>query len=91
MKTYSEFITEKVYEDEHHFRIENPNKYSKFNRKNDEFKPGIDVVYGITSDGKAEVQALIFKTNKFSFGAAKKWVEEHDFKIMKSQEAGTER
>jgi hypothetical protein len=65
---------------EHSARISDPSKYTKFRRKNDEFGAGIDVIYGVTKAGKAEVQAIHFDADKFTTEDAKKWLKDHDYK-----------
>lgn len=61
------------YPNEHACRLENPNKYDKFNRVNcDQKHDGkcIDVIYGI-KDNKSEIQALRYKKDVWSEGDAK--------------------
>ena len=50
----------------HAARITDPDNYSKKRYARDEFGSGIDVIYGITSEGKAEVQAIRFDKKQFS-------------------------
>lgn len=67
---------------EHSARISDPSKYEKIRRKNNEFGAGIHVIYGVTKDGKSEVQAIHFDKDKFSAAEAKKWLKEHDYKSI---------
>ncbi len=69
------------YPNEHAQRINNPDKYIRLRRKNDEFGAGIDVIYGVLGDGGTEVQAIRFDKTKFTEAEAKKWLKEHDYKI----------
>lgn len=68
-----------AYPGEHSLRVNDPAKYKKFRRQNDKFGEGIDVIFGITGDGKAEIQAIRFDATKFSEDDAKKWAKEHNF------------
>lgn len=67
------------YPNEHAQRINEPNKYVKFARKNNEFGEGIDVIYGVTSTGKSEIQAIRFDKTKFSEKAAREWLTKHGY------------
>jgi len=68
------------YPNEHAQRINDPDKYIRLRRKNDEFGAGIDVIYGVLEGGKTEVQAIRFDKTKFTVDEAKKWLREHDYK-----------
>jgi hypothetical protein len=74
---------------EHSARQEDPGKYESFRRENGKFGPGIDVIWGITKDGKTEIQTIRFDSKKFTPDEAKKWLEDHNFKteIEKAIEA----
>jgi len=64
----------KPYPNEHACRINNPDKYSKFRRVKCAQKHDgkcIDVIYGILSEGKSEIQALRFPTKIWTATAAK--------------------
>lgn len=63
---------------EHSARIHDPGKYDEIKRKNGEFGPGIDCIYGI-KDGKAEIQAIRFDKEKFTPAEAKKWLKDHNY------------
>jgi HK97 family phage prohead protease len=75
------------YENEHSARINEPSKYKKFRRENNKFGTGIDVIWGILSDGKTEIQAIRFDKNKFSVSEAKKWLKDHDYSPIEFAEA----
>lgn len=75
--TLSEVLA--AYPNEHAARINNPDKYEKFRRENNKFGEGIDVIWGITKDGKTEVQAIRFDAKKFTVEEAKKWLKDHDY------------
>ena len=75
------------YPNEHSARINNPDKYTRVRRSNDEFGKGIDVIYGITKDGKAEVQAIRFDKTKFTPDQAKDWLKKHDYKSIEFEAA----
>ncbi len=68
------------YPNEHASRQNDPGKYKKFRRQNDKFGSGIDAIFGITDDGKAEIQAIRFDSKKFTPQQAKAWLKEHDYK-----------
>ena len=51
---------------EHAVRLEPPSKYERFRRENDKFGAGIDAIWGITADGKVELQALRFDAKRYS-------------------------
>jgi hypothetical protein len=76
-KEYDEIFTtlQEPYENEHSCRLEDPEKYERFARKNGEEehdgKP-IDVLYGIKANGKSEIQALRYPKSKWSASEAKK-------------------
>ena len=71
--------TQKPYPNEHSARIHEPGKYTKFRRQNGAFGPGIDVIYGITADGKAEIQAIRFDASKFTPQEVHTWLESHKY------------
>jgi len=68
------------YKGEHAARLKDPRRYETFRRENDKFGAGVHAIWGITEDGKAELQAIRFDAKKFSVAEAKKWLEEHDHK-----------
>ena len=69
----------KPYPNEHSARIHEPGKYQRFRRHNDAFGPGVDAIYGITSDGRAEVQAIRFDASKFDVQQVHAWLTEHHY------------
>jgi hypothetical protein len=64
---------------EHAVRLESPSKYERFRRENDKFGEGIDVIWGITADGKVELQALRFDAKRYSIEDVRKWLKEHGY------------
>lgn len=72
---------------EHTARINDPNKYEKIRRVNDEFGSGINVLYGVLASGKTEVQSIHFDADKFSAAEARKWLKDHDYKPIEFVEA----
>jgi len=66
------------YKYEHAVRVNDPNKYVKFARK--EIADGISIIIGWTEDGKSEVQAYRFDKDKFTVEQVKQWLEEHKIK-----------
>jgi len=70
------------YENEHACRVADPKKFKEMRRQNDKFAPGIDAIFGITEDGKSEIQAIRFDKEKYTEAQARKWVKEHDFKCV---------
>lgn len=77
------------YPNYHSARIADPDKYPKKRYEKDKFGEGIDVVWGVTESGKAEVQAIRFDAGKWTAAKAKKWLKDHDHKAI-SFEAATE-
>jgi len=69
------------YPNEHAIRLNPPGKYERIRRQNDKFGSGIDALFGVTSDGKTEVQAIRFDKSKFTVEQAKKWLKDHDYKV----------
>jgi hypothetical protein len=80
----------KPYPSEHAARIADPKKYPKMRRQNNKFGAGIHVIFGVTDDGKTEVQAIRFDKDKFTEEAAKKWLEAHDYKPIEFEPAKKE-
>jgi len=77
----------KPYPNEHAMRLNDPDKYDKVRRQNDKFGPGIHAIFGVIADGKTELQAIRFSSDKFSADEAKKWLEEHKYKTSGFEEA----
>jgi hypothetical protein len=61
----------------HTARINDPDQYTKKRYARDEFGQGVDVIYGITSEGKAEVQSVRFSKDKFTVEQARAWLKKH--------------
>ncbi len=67
---------------EHAARIKSPGQYVRFRRKNNHFKSGIHVIFGIKKNGSSEVQSIRFNKNKFTVAQAKKWLRDNNFKPL---------
>ena len=85
--SYADEKEVKPYENQHSFRINDPSKYTKFRRQNNAFGEGIDVIYGITSGGKAEVQSIRFRADKFTMEEARTWIKRHNYKPSETSHA----
>lgn len=86
------------YKKEHSARFNDPEKYTRIRRVNNEFGKGIDVLYGILPasekgprGGRTEIQAIRFDAKEFSEAEAKKKAEgfakDKDVKIKKFEPA----
>lgn len=76
------------YHAEHSARINEPGKYKSIKRDNDKFGPGVDVIWGIQDKGPVEIQAIRFKSDKFTVKEAKEWLDKHpEFKVIKFEPA----
>jgi HK97 family phage prohead protease len=78
---------DKPYPNEHAVRLNQPSKYVRFARKNDEMGSGIDAIYGITEDGTTELQALRFDSTKYTITEVRNWIKEHDMNPISIEEA----
>jgi len=78
------------YLNEHAVRIQPPSKYERFRRENDKFGVGIDAIWGITEDGKAELQALRFDAKRYTLDEVRKWLKEHDYEPLEVEPAERE-
>ena len=67
------------YPNEHAARLQDPKKYGRFRRKNDQFGPGIDAIFGVTSKGKVELQAIRFDAKRHTAAEARAWLKAHNF------------
>jgi len=67
--------------------MNDPGKYKRVRRVNDKFGPGIDAIFGVTEDGKAEVLSIRFDKTKFTVKEAKKWLDEHDYEPIEFEPA----
>ena len=70
----------KPYPNEHASRQTDPDKYKRFARQKDKGGDGIDFIFGITEDGKTELQSIRFDKNKYTPEQAKKWLKDHGMK-----------
>ena len=75
------------YENEHAYRVNDPNKYKYFRRENDAFGDGISVIWGITEDKEVEIQAIRFDKEKWTIDEARKWMENHKIKAIEIEPA----
>ena len=75
------------YPNEHAARVSDPKQYDSFARKT--IAPGISAVLGI-KNGKSEIQAYRFDRKKFTPAQAKKWLADHDIKVMAFEPASNE-
>jgi len=78
------------YLNEHAVRIQPPSKYGRFRRENDKFGAGIDAIWGITEDGKAELQALRFDAKRYTLDEVRKWLKDHDYEPLEVEPAERE-
>jgi HK97 family phage major capsid protein len=84
------YVDARPYPNEHAARLEDPDKYQGFRRKNDAFGEGIDAILGL-KDGKAELQAIRFDKQLFTVAEAKAWLEEHNYTVIEFEPASEER
>jgi hypothetical protein len=75
------------YPAEHAARVKDPGQYESFARKN--IAPGIDAIFGILK-GESEIQAYRFDRKVFTPPQAKKWLKDHDIKIIDFEPASNE-
>ena len=78
------------YPNEHAARIEDPEQFDTFRRKNNEFKPGIHVIHGI-KDNERLIQSIRFDSDMFTPDEAKAWLERNEFEYIKFENAIDER
>lgn len=64
----------------HTSRQQDPEKYKKIRTSKNEFGSGINTLYGVTEDGKTEVQSIHFDASKFTPEEAKAWLRKHNYK-----------
>jgi len=79
-KDLEEIMDIKPYPNEHSCRLNSPDKYDRFARKNCEIKHDgkcIDVIYGIKDD-KAEIQAMRYDKDVWTADSAKSHCSSHD-------------
>lgn len=76
------------YPNEHSCRLNNPDKYDRFARKNCEIKHEgkcIDIIFGI-KEGKSEIQAYRYSKDIWTAEAAKNHCQNHDGNFEPAQE-----
>jgi len=78
------------YPNEHAARIEDPEQFDTFRRKNNEFKSGIHVIHGI-KDNERLIQSIRFDSDMFTPDEAKAWLERNEFEYIKFENAIDER
>ena len=78
------------YPNEHAARIEDPEQFDTFRRKNNEFKTGIHVIHGI-KDNERLVQSIRFDSDMYTPEEAKAWLERNEFEYIKFEDAIEER
>jgi hypothetical protein len=75
------------YPNEHAARINDPKKYKRIRRMNNKLGPGVHAIFGFMEEkevagaGGGELQAIRFDRTKFTPKQAKKWLEEHEYKV----------
>jgi len=74
--------------------MEDPDGFVDLRRENDEFGPGIDVIYGIRSDrgprgGKTKIQSIRFDSRMWTAKGARDWLAEHDLAPIRFEEAAS--
>jgi len=75
------------YPHEHAARLKDPDRYERFRRENNKFGPGIHAIWGITADGKVELQAIRFDASRFTVAEARAWLKEHGYKPIRFEPA----
>jgi len=76
------------YPNEHAARMTDPSKYKEFRRYHPKgFPKGVDVILGITEDGKSEIQAVRAKRSAMTFSEFKTFLKERDMNPIKTEEA----
>jgi len=75
------------YPNEHAARLTSPDKFVRFRRGQDQMGEGIDVIFGITQDGKSEIQSIRLDSSKFTETQAMNWLKENKFEPIKFEPA----
>jgi len=75
---------------EHAVRLEPPSKYERFRRESDKFGEGVDAIWGITADGKVELQALRFDAKRYTKENVREWLKEHGYEPLEIEPAEQE-
>lgn len=79
------------YPHEHHARLEDPARYTRFRCENDQFGSGIHAIWGgrgVTAEGTPELLEVRFDADKFTVAQAKEWLKEHGHKPVLIVTAG---
>lgn len=76
---------------EHAARLKDPGKFKRFRRQKNKGGQGVDFIFGVTPEGKTEVQAVRFAKTKFTVPEAKKWLKEHKMKSIMFEPAAEKR
>ena len=66
---------------EHAARVRAPGGFDSIKRQNNKFGPGIHAMFGIIA-GKSQLQAVRFDKTKFTPAEARRWMTEHDHKVI---------
>ncbi len=66
---------------EHAARIRDPKGFDSVKRQNDNFGSGIHAIFGVIA-GKSQLQSVRFDKTKFTPAEARRWMTEHDHKIL---------
>ena len=80
------YIDSRPYPNEHAARIRDPSQYDEFRRVNDELGEGIDIIVGY-KNGETEIQSIRFDSRMYSAEAAREWLRENNWEILKFEEA----
>lgn len=81
----------KPYPSEHAARQLDPKQFREFRRENGKFGEGINVIWGITPNGKTKIQSIRFSAGKFTPDEAKKWLRGHGFKTTMEEATGVKK
>jgi hypothetical protein len=72
------------YPNEHAGRVHDPKQYESFARK--KIANGISAIFGV-KNGKSEIQAYRFDKDVFTPEEAKKWLDDHNIKLISFEKA----
>jgi len=75
------------YPSEHAARIEDPDDFDTFRRKNSAFGPGIDVIFGVAGNGPAVVQSIRFDREDYTPKQARAWLRKHGYDPLEFEPA----
>lgn len=80
------------YPHEHTARQNDPSKYETFRRVSVDWTPsGVDVIFGVTPQGKTEIQSFRARADEIDLNKFKKWLAEHDFSTAQIEPASRAR